>query len=237
MRRYVDFWVIGEEREKAVELLRALARLGYSDAVMELRGDLAGSFEELRDIAAEIGIRLHRKLVIQPSSRKDLLQALRSNRGKFEVITVICENLETALIAARDSRVDSLVIPPKTSFRIDKGVASIIRNCVELPFSWYLINRQLFLETALRIIQILGKRIGIVVSSASSSLSLLRGPLEFASLPWVLGYPRERALDVVSKTPLQIIERNLLKLSSRYVCQGVVRISEENEKEISADIF
>lgn len=237
MRRYVDFWIIGEEREKTIELLKTLARLGYSDAVMELRGELTGSFEELRDVAAEAGIKLYRKLVIQPNSRKELLQALRSNRGKFEVITVICENLEVALVAARDSRVDSLIIPPKSSFRIDKGVASTIRNYVELPFSWYLANRQSFLETALRIVQILGKRVGIIMSSASSSALLLRGPRELASLPWTLGYPQEKALDTVSKIPLQIIERNLLKLSNRYVGRGVMRIGEEDEEKISADIL
>jgi ribonuclease P/MRP protein subunit RPP1 len=237
MRRYVDFWVISEEREKAIDLLKTLARLGYSDAVMELRGDLAGSLEELRDMAAEIGIRLHRKLVLKPGGRRELLRELRSSRGRFEVITVICESLEVALVAARDSRVDSLVIPPKPGFRIDKGVASTIRNCVELPFSWYLADRQQFLEGALKIIQVLGKRVGIIVSSASSSPLLLRGPRELASLPWVLGYPQEKALDTVSRTPLQIIERNILKLSRRYVARGVMRVGKENEEEIPADIL
>ncbi|MEM4718556.1 MAG: hypothetical protein QW330_00660, partial [Nitrososphaerota archaeon] len=73
--------------------------------------------------------------------------------------------------------------------------------------------------------------------SASSSASLLRGPIELASLPWVLGYPQERALDTVSKIPSQIIERNLLKLSNRYVCRGVVKIGEEDEEEVPADIL
>lgn len=237
MRRYVDFWVIGEEREKAIELLRALAKLGYSDAVMELKGDLAESFEELKNAATEAGIRLHRKLVIKPGSRKELLQELRSNRGRFEVITVICESLEVALVAARDSRVDSLVIPPKPGFRIDKGVASTIRNCVELPFSWYLADRQSFLEEALKIIQALGKRVGVIVSSTSSSTLLLKGPRELASLPWILGCPQEKALNTVSRIPLQIIERNLLKLSRRYVARGVMRVGEEDEEEIPADIL
>ncbi|MEM0094293.1 MAG: hypothetical protein QW753_08005, partial [Thermofilum sp.] len=80
-------------------------------------------------------------------------------------------------------------------------------------------------------------RVGVIVSSASSSALLLRGPIELASLPWVLGYPQERALDTVSKTPSQIIERNLLKLSSNYVCRGVVKIGEEDEEEVPADIL
>lgn len=237
MRRYVDFWVIGEDYERAVELIKALARLGFSDAVMELKGGLVSSFEDLRSAASELGLRLHRKLVVQPDSRRELLDTLRSNRGRFEVITVICRNLEVALVAARDSRVDSLVIPPNPGFRIDRGVASTIRNCVELPFSWYLADRRSFLENALKVVELLGKRAGIIVSSASSSPHLLRGPRELASLPWVLGYSQERALDTVSKTPSSILERNLLKLSSRYVARGVVRLGEEDQEEIPPDIL
>lgn len=237
MRRYVDFWIIGEEHERVVELVKALARLGFSDAVIELRDGLTGSFKGLEKIAAETGVRLHRKLVIQPNSRKELLQMLRGSRGRYEVISIICKNLEVALVAARDSRVDSLIIPPRPSFRIDKGIASTIRNCIELPFSWYLADRQSFLETALKIIQILGRRTGLIVSSASSSIRLLRGPKELASLLWVLGYPQEKALDTVSKIPSQVIEKNTLKLSDRYVMKGVARLGEEDEEEIPADIL
>ena len=235
MRRYVDFWVKGEDYESSLELLRSLKRLGFSDAVMELGEDLLERVEELRRVGEEIGIKVHRKLVIAPESRKDLLRALRSNRGKFEVITVLCKNLEVALVAARDSRVDSLVIPPKPRFRFDKGVAATIKNCVELPFSQYLSDKQAFLETSLQLVEILGRRTELIVSSAASTPLELRGPRELASLPWVLGYPQEKALNSVSKAPRRIIERNLLKLSKRYVVRGVMMLGEEDQEEISGD--
>lgn len=228
MRMYVDFWVKGEDYESSLELLRTLKRLGFSDAVMELGEDLLERIEELRRAGGELGLNVHRKLVIAPKSRKELLRILRGNRGKFEVITIICENLEVALVAARDSRVDSLVIPPKPRFRFDKGVAATIKNCVELPFSQYLSDKEAFLETALRLVEILGRKAELIVSSAASNPLELRGPRELASLPWVLGYPQEKSLNSVSKTPRSILERNLLKLSKRYVVRGVIRLGEED---------
>lgn len=235
MRRYVDFWVRGEDYKSSLELLRSLKRLGFSDAVMELREELLERVKDLRRAGEELGINVHRKLVVAPESRKELLRALRGNRGKFEVITVLCDNLEVALVAARDSRVDSLIIPPKPRFRFDKGVAATIRNCVELPFSQYLSNKQAFLETALKLVETLGKRTELIVSSAASNPLELRGPRELASLLWVLGDPREKALNSVSITPRKILERNLLKLSGCYVARGVVKLGEEDQEEVPND--
>lgn len=228
MRRYVDFWVKGKDYESSLKLLRTLKRLGFSDAVMELSEDLLERIEELRRAGGELGLNVYRKLVIAPNSRKELLRILRGNRGKFEVITVLCENLEVALVAARDSRVDSLVIPPKPRFRFDKGVAATVKNCVELPFSQYLSDKQAFLETALRLVETLRRKTELIVSSAASNPLELRGPKELASLPWILGCSQEKALNSVSKTPRSILERNLLKLSKRYIVRGVIRLGEED---------
>lgn len=224
MRKYIDFWVRAESFENALSLLEKLRELGFSSAVMELDGEASERFDELRKRGEEIGVEVYRKLVFKPSGRKDLLKNLRNNRGKYEVITVFCESLEAALVAARDSRVDSLVIPPKPGFRFDKGVAALLRNYVELPFSSYLENKLEFLETAIRILEFLGRRTGIIVSSAASDILDLRGPRELASILQVLGLPQEEALDSVSKIPESIINRNLLKLSKNYVERGVLKI-------------
>ena len=227
MRRFIDFWVKGESLEQAVGLLKKLKELGFHSAVIEPSSDLLEGFEELRSEADRIGVKIYRKLVIEPSGRGDLLRALRKNRGSFEVITVLCRNLEAALVAARDSRVDSLIIPPNPEFRFDKGVASLIKNHVELPFNYFLEDKLSFLRTALRIVSILGRKVDIIVSSGAPDPLELRGPMELASLVQVLGYSQEKALDAVSKVPESILEENLVKLSKRYVARGVLRIDEE----------
>jgi len=224
MRRFIDFWVRGQTFDQAFSLLKTLKNLGFSGAVFELSEDLSERFDELRSRAAELGINLYRKLVVKPEGRRDLLKTLRANRGKYEVVTVLCENLQTALVAARDSRVDSLIIPVRPRFRIDRGVASLIKNRVELPFKFFLENKLAFLETALNVIKFLGKKVDIIVSSGAGEELDLRGPRELASLLQVLGHDQEKALDAVSKIPEKILEENLLKLSKRYVARGVVRL-------------
>jgi len=224
MRRFIDFWIKGQSLDQALSLLKVLKELGFSGAVLELQEELIEKFDELKLRANELGMSLYRKLVVKPEGRRDLLKILRGNRGKFEVITVICENLETALVAARDSRVDSLIIPPRPRFRIDKGVASLIKNRVELPFKFFLEDRQAFLETALNVIKFLGRKVDLIISSGAEDEYDLRNPRELAALLQVLGYDWEKALDSISKIPEQILEENMLKLSKQYVARGVIKL-------------
>ena len=224
MRRYVDLWMRCESFEKCLEMMKCLKRLGFSSAAIELRGECVERFDHLRREAEEVGIKLYRKLVLEPSTRKELLKLLRENRGKFEVISVICRNLETALVAARDSRVDTIIIPVNPGYRFDKGVAALLRNRVELPFRYFLEDRSGFLRTASEIVSVLAKKCGIIVSSAGSSSLELRNPRQLASLLQVLGFDEERALDSISTEPTKLIEENLMKLSKNYVMRGVMRI-------------
>ena len=224
MRRFIDFWIKGQSLDQALSLLKVLKKLGFSGAVLELQEELIEKFDELKLRANELGISLYRKFIVKPEGRRDLLKTLRGNRGRFEVITVICENLETALVAARDSRVDSLIIPPRPRFRIDKGVASLIKNRVELPFKFFLEDKQAFLETALNVIKFLGRKVDLIISSGAEDEYDLRNPRELAALLQVLGYDQEKALDSVSKIPEQILEENMLKLSKQYVARGVIKL-------------
>ena len=224
MRRYVDLWVRAERFEEALEMIRCLKMLGFSSAAMELRGECIERFDELREEAKGVGLAIYRKLVIEPSSRGDLLKLLKENRGRFEVISVVCRNLETALVAARDSRVDTVIIPVNPRYRFDKGVAALMRNRVELPFKYFLEDKLGFLRTASEIVSVLGKKTEIVVSSAASHSLELRSPRQLASLLQVLGFDLEKALNSISHTAADLIEENLRKLSKNYVMRGVVRL-------------
>lgn len=224
MRRFIDFWVKAETLEQATSLLESLRKLGFQGAVFEVGGELGERFEGLRSRASELGMAVYRKLVVEPAGRRDLLKTLRENRGKYEVITVFCENLEVALVASRDSRVDTLIIPPRPRYRIDRGVASLIKNRVELPLKFLLEDKLGFLETALNVVKFLGRKVGIIISSGAHDKVDLRGPRELASLLQVLGWSQEKALDAVSRIPSEILEVNMVKLSSRYVARGVIRL-------------
>ena len=225
-REYIDFWVRVEERDGAAELFSKLTELGYRKAVVELEDNLEESFEEIKSLAEENKLEIYRKLVLEPSGRKELLRNLRENRGKYEVISIICRNLDTALVAARDSRVDTLIIPPNPGYRLDKGVAALLKHRVELPFNWFLSQetRDAFLSTAIKIMKFLAGKRGVIVSSAASSSLELRGWRELASLLEVLGMNTQQALDSISIIPQEILRENLLKLSPNYIARGVLKI-------------
>ena len=224
MRKYVDLWVKCENIEECLRMIKCLRKLGFSSAALELQGECMEKFDDLKIEAEKIELSLYRKLVLEPSSRKELLKLLRENRGRFEVISVICRNLETALVAARDSRVDTMIIPVNPRYRFDKGVAALLRNKVELPFRYFLEDMGGFLRTASEIVSVLGKRCGIIVSSAGSCSLELRNPRQLASLLQVLGFNEERALDSISTEAINLLEENLVKLSKNYVMRGVVRL-------------
>jgi len=221
---YVDLWIKGEELEQAKELIRSLPRLGFKAAAIELQEDLYERFEELREEAERIGLKLYRRLVLRPRARKELLEKLRMNRGRYEVISVLCDNLEVALVAVRDSRVDTVIIPTRLEYRLDRGVLALIRSRVELVFKHFLEDRRAFLETAKEVVQVLGRKAGIIASSGASNPLELRTPRQLASLLEVLGLDHERALSSVSREPYRLIEENLIKLSRSYVARGVMRL-------------
>ncbi len=221
-RRFIDFWV-HVTPENSQEILSKLRELGFGAAVVEFDGS-EEEFRETLRYAESMGLELYRKLVVRVSGRRPLLSALRSNRGRYEVISVVCEDLETALVAARDNRVDTVVIPPRPGYRFDKGVASLLRNRVEIPFNQILEDPEPSLKTYLEVFKILGRKAGIIVSSGASSPLMLRTPWQLISLPMIMGYSHEEALKTVSDECWSIIATNLEKLSPDYVAPGVVRI-------------
>ncbi|MEM2440685.1 MAG: RNase P subunit p30 family protein, partial [Candidatus Bathyarchaeia archaeon] len=61
----------------------------------------------------------------------------------------------------------------------------------------------------------------VVVSSGATSPLQMRKPLEVAALASLFDMDKPTALDAVSKTPLDIVERNREKLSPNFVAPGI----------------
>ncbi len=221
-RKFIDFWV-HLNPENSPEILAKLRELGFHAAVAEFEGSSEEFRETLRQ-AESMGLMLYRKLVIRVSGRRPLLSTLRENRGKYEVVSVFCEDLETALVAARDNRVDTIIIPPEPEYRFDKGVASLLRNRVEVPFKLLIEDLENSLKTYREVFNILARKTGVIVSSGASSTQGLRTPWQLLSLPMIMGYSQEEALKTISDECWSIISINLEKLSPNFIAPGVVRI-------------
>ena len=66
----------------------------------------------------------------------------------------------------------------------------------------------------------------VVVSSGAASGFLLRKPLELAAFTGLFGLGEVEGLDAVSANPVQIVERNRLKLSRGFVAPGIRVVKE-----------
>ncbi|MDW7985750.1 MAG: RNase P subunit p30 family protein [Nitrososphaerota archaeon] len=223
-RKYIDFWINIVEDIDLSEIMARIRELGFSSIAVSIIDE--SKLEEIERIGRDFEINVYRKIVLEPDDKSTLLRELRTCRGRYEVVSVICRNLEVALTAARDNRVDTLIIPPDKRFRIDRGVAAIIKNCIEIPFKWFLDKsvRRDFLRVTDEIVEHLARKVDLIISSSASKISELRTPYEMISLLHIFGFNKESALNSVSTTPLKIIESNLVKLSSSYICRGVVKL-------------
>ena len=69
----------------------------------------------------------------------------------------------------------------------------------------------------------------IVISSGATNSHFIKQPRDFASLAFLFGMDRLKALNSLSEYPLALIKRNREKLDSDYVIKGVriVRRSED----------
>lgn len=223
-RKYVDFWINLIDGVDLFEMFSEIKKLGFKRVVASSMDN--ARLEEFKKLGESFDVEVYGKVVLVPEDRLSLLKDLRTKRREYEVISVICNNLEVALTAARDSRVDTVIIPPGKKFRIDKGVAALIKNSIELPFKWFIdeATRREFIRLVIEVVNYLSRKTSIIVSSSASRPLELRSPFELSSLLQVLGLDKSLALNSVSTIPGSIIESNLVKLSPNYVTRGVLRI-------------
>lgn len=110
---YIDFWI----RSLDAELCNTLLEMGYSVVVVERPGS-----NICRDI------RFFEKRVIDAVSRKELLDKLRSIDRSRVVVSVKPRSVESARVAARDSRVDSIILDRDSARFIDKHQFNLMKQ-------------------------------------------------------------------------------------------------------------
>ncbi len=166
---------------------------------------------------------------LSPTSRKQLFNQLRILRNSFDILAVRSADVKTAVVAARDRRIDLISLEPQNSFRAKQSILRTCRSAVELELSRITrpLNRVSYESLKSLCLEIeLAKRcrIDFTVSSGATSLLTMRAPRDMASLVAVLGLPKELSLRAVSKAPLDMVKRNRERLSSRSLGSGVTLV-------------
>jgi ribonuclease P/MRP protein subunit RPP1 len=220
LRRFIDLYILPEPGE-AAEMLSHAGRLGYSAVGC------------VGDAPPDAPIDVVSRLDIAPRRQRDLGQALKGNRLRYEVISVLCLSKGVARQAAKDPRVDLLRFPGSPSKRksvwLDRQNASSAGEggCGYEVAAGDLLTQDP--EALGYLVKQLRKEVSnarrydvpVVLSSGASSVHGMRDPRSMAALLSLAGLGEEESLDMVSVNPWALVERNRDKLSESYVSPGV----------------
>jgi RNase P/RNase MRP subunit p30 len=217
--------------EQVSRMVNKALALGYGLIAITVPLSYAGEVERLKDLFKEARIDLALRLDLKPRTPSELLRNLRMFRRKFEIIAVTCESKNIARQAAKDRRVDLLNFP-SLDFRrrfFDKAEAELASSALaslEIDMKPLLTlegSARVRLLSNLRREAVIAQdfHVPIVISSGVLDESLMRKPRELAALACLFDLDKVSAIEAVSKNAVEIVKRNMEKLSSRFVAPGI----------------
>ncbi len=196
-------------------------------------GDLQ-ELKEFKEKGRKMGLDVTSRLDIVTSSIGELKGKLLSMRRNFELIGVYPLNIEVARTAARDNKVDFLVLPSDLKLKVfDEGVASLMENSkVLLEVDLVPLIEQ---ECSSRLLRLYRRaydvakkhRVKVVFASGAKAPLELRAPRDLAALASLITLDEEKALNGLSTIPLTRLTLNRSKLRSGFILPGV-SIAEED---------
>jgi RNase P/RNase MRP subunit p30 len=231
MRRYVDLNVEMELflKNPVSRVAHEIKRSGFHGVALSSDPNTnCGSLKSIRESMREHGLDVAFRVNFEPRSRQELLKFLRRNRMRFEVIGVKPLTNELATVSARDHRVDLIyydLSKRNTVFR--ESVAHVCVGALEIQVRPLVALsarggiHEIFARLMREVRIAVEHDIPIVVTSSARELSEIRAARDMAALAECLGLSGGGSLDAVSRNPMEIISRNRLKLSERYIMEGV----------------
>lgn len=235
MGRFVDLHLSNPENPS--EVFRFLNLFGYEIVAVSLPEKFFNRFEDFRRFGKEFGIDVASRVNLTPASTRDLLQKLRSLRGKFELIGVVCESKSILRVAVRDRRVDLVLLSPTKLNLFGEVEARFALNsnaALEICFSSFLgVSGRVTVKVFSMLYRIVGlaKKFGLplVVSSGAKNVYEVKTPRDLAAFIQIFGLTKDEALATVSTNPKMIVERNRGKLDKNFVGVGVRVLCKEGK--------
>jgi len=222
MRKFIDLNIKATVKN-LLEMMEKSKKLGYK---------LVGVDVSLLK-GVNSGIDMVSRINLTPKNINELSRDLKKYRRRVEIISVQCNSINISRKAAKDHRVDIISfsehINGKRRVWLDRQEANLASESnvfYEFLFKDLLGKRGL---TASKVIynwrrELANARkydVPVLISSGASSTLELREPRALASVMRLLDLDEAEALEMVSTTPLKLVERNRGKLDERFVSPGV----------------
>jgi len=221
--------------------LATCLNMGYNGVALEIPKNV-----ESRAIPKFEGLAVWARTTIIPTTQgtEALKQQLAPLRPTRDIIALRCTNPLITKWGANDHRIDILTFSSDIRKLFDESTAKVVASsdvpkAVEIEIAPLIAappGRRMSILRAFRHAVALAeqKHCPLVLVSGASNLYELRGPRDIASLASLFGLDYSRALDALSSTPRDIIERNLEKREGLIVAPGV-RIVPDSEQMENGD--
>jgi len=214
-----------------------LARcLGYSLVAVTFHPrDRDEEVNRVRKIFLDAGLDVASRVDISATSRNELLKELRALREDFEIVATESRLNEALSIAQRDSRVDIIYLDAALSSRdLPLNRASSSSAHLEINMSTLTETQRLPGQVQIaRIRKEIAKakrnRFRVVLSSGADNPMYLRAPRDIAAVGMLLGLDKDEAVRAISSIPISLVNKNRVKLGSRYAGENVRIIGIEHE--------
>ncbi|MDJ0269407.1 MAG: RNase P subunit p30 family protein [Aigarchaeota archaeon] len=203
----MDFWVKARTLEEAEKLLERLSSLGFSACCLET-GMEGKEYKEVAEVGVAYKMEVVRKRVVEARSRIDVLQALRKKKPS-EICAVTPRTREAFLVAARDERVDTIIIHEEL-VELDRHILKVLKNFLELPLDtvFKAIDDSTVLTRLVNVLRVVAAvELPLIISSGASLPERLRSPRQLAAVLNAFGIEQVKSLDAVSNIPEQILGR------------------------------
>lgn len=217
-RVYVDSFLRPKTVEEAQKMIERAKSLGFSMIGVAMEDLKETQLKEIMNFAGQQGIELFRRVNIVSSSRQEMKRNINLSRRTCEIVSIQSRTREATLFAARDGRVDFVQLPPVSGQGVDKHVASVFRNMLEIVFS-DLLEHDSRIEIVRPVMKIVKEatrhKVKTVVSSGSSDAYGMRSPISLAETLESLGASRWEAIQSVSEYPYSRVKLNRERMSRK----------------------
>ncbi len=233
MRKFIDLNIKNPgNQEDLKEMLRLASKMGFK--VIGISSDNPVT-QDLKNQAKALGIDIASRIDLKPEKPKDLTNALRNIRRRFDIVAVKCNSKAILRQAAKDHRIDILnfkLLDRKNRIGFDHQGASLAAksNCVyeyiydEIIRSTSIDQVQTIFNMRRDFLSASQEGVPIIVTSGAGKCLRMREPRALASLTRLIGMSETKGLDTVSMQPQMIFERNRKKFNSGYIHSGVMEI-------------
>ena len=220
------------------EIAQMAVELGYSSiGLADFNMNNLRFASSLKEKFSSYGLDLITRVDLHAGSLGELKRLLRFFRRKVEVISVFCDDLQIARLAARDRRVDLLNFDSmgwRENF-FDLAEAKLALNggsALEINLTDFIGKADV--GSMIKMLRVLSenvklaRRLGvpIIFSSGARNILEMRAPRDLAAIGSLFNLTEYECRASVSSVPMEIVSRNRAKLSESFILPGVWLVKE-----------